>query len=83
VSTVLEIGMVKGNSWTRNAWISVAADSWTLDLQRGNVRKVAQALSMVESVPDGEAVRDLETHVADGQVYASAFRLCEKGADFE
>ncbi len=40
-----------------------------LFVQRGHVWKVAQALSVVEPVPDREAVGNLETRRTDRQVH--------------
>src|SRR5215211_1320325 len=52
-------------------------------LQDTHVGEVPIPLREVEPVPDDEAIRDLETDVADGNVDLAALRLRQECADLE
>src|SRR4051794_39089298 len=51
--------------------------------QRGDVRKVAVALGVVEPVADREAVRDLEADEADGKLDLAPRGLRQQRADLK
>src|SRR5688500_12573957 len=52
-------------------------------LQHADIRQVAVALVVVESVADDESVRDGETDVVDPDVGQAARRLVEQAADLD
>ena len=51
--------------------------------QDRHIWKVAEALRVVETVPDREPVGDLEARVADGQIDLAALGLGQQGADLQ
>src|SRR5688500_6384630 len=52
-------------------------------LQGGHVGQIAVLLGVVEAVSDGEAVGDLEPHVADRQVHLAPLGLDQQGAHLQ